>query len=189
MSVKVENSFLVPASVEQAWTILTDLPRVAPCLPGAEITEIVDATTYRGRARVKIGPIELGFQGEARLHDVDPQLRTSRLTARGGDAKGRGSVHSQMRFALAGEGDHTRVHVHTELILAGSVAQYGRASGVVREVCNQLAAQFARNLAALIEGAGASTPSSAVSLSAWYPARCRAWSSAALEPTGRCSTG
>ena len=158
MSIKVDNSFLVPAQLEDAWAILIDVPKVAPCIPGAEITEVIDACTYKGLARVKIGPVQLVFNGEAKLHDVDPAAHTSRLSARGGDTKGRGSVQSEMRFALAPEADQTRVSVMTDITLAGTVAQYGRGVGMIRAVCNQLTAEFARNLAAQIEGRGDSAP-------------------------------
>jgi carbon monoxide dehydrogenase subunit G len=163
MAIRVENSFLVPAGLEEAWAILVDVPRVAPCIPGAEITAVIDDVTYQGVARVKLGPVQLVFNGEAKLDEVDPVARTSRLIARGGDTKGRGSVQSDMRFALAPEGEQTRVSVTTDISLAGTVAQYGRGAGVIRELCNQLTAQFARNLAAQIEGRADTAPGQAVS--------------------------
>jgi carbon monoxide dehydrogenase subunit G len=75
MAIKIENSFLVPASIERAWEILIDVPRIAPCMPGAELTAVVDAVTYKGQARVKIGPVQLLFSGEARLHATDAVTR------------------------------------------------------------------------------------------------------------------
>ena len=154
MTIKIENSFLVPAALERAWEILTDVPRIAPCMPGAELTEVVDATTYKGQARVKIGPVQLLFSGEARLHDTDAVARVSRLSIRGNDTKGRGSVQSEMSFTLLPEGDQTRVNVATELAFTGSVAQYGRGASLIKEICNQFANQFAANLAAQIQGGG-----------------------------------
>ena len=163
MAVRIESHFSVPAGLDQAWAILTDVPKIAPCIPGAEVTEVVDAWTYKGHARVRIGPVELLFKGEARLHDVDVAAHTSRLTARGADSKGRGHVQSEMRFALTAHGDTTRVDVTTDIALAGSVAQYGRGVGIIRELCNQLTQQFARNLAAQIEGRADAPASQAVS--------------------------
>ena len=154
MGIQVQTSFVVPAGLDEAWRILVDVPKVAPCIPGAEITELIDAYTYRGLARVKIGPVQLVLNGVATLHDVDPAAHTSRLSAKGGDTKGRGSVQSEMRFALTEQGAQTRVDVATDITLAGTVAQYGRGVGIIREVCNQLTQQFARNLAAQIEGRG-----------------------------------
>ncbi len=152
MAIRVENSFLVPAALDDAWRMLTVVPAVAPCIPGGQITEAIDATTYKGQVRVKLGPVQLVFAGEASLHDIDAESHSSRLLARGGDTKGRGSVQSEMRFVLVPEGEQTRVSVTTDVTLAGSVAQYGRGVGMIRELCNQLTAQFARNLAAQIEG-------------------------------------
>lgn len=151
MAIKIETSFVVPAPLEQAWAILTDVPRIAPCMPGAELTEVVDPATYKGLARVKIGPMQLQFNGEARLTACDAQARVSRMTIRGADTKGRGNVQSEMTFTLTPEGDSTRVDVVTELTLSGTVAQYGRGVGLIKAVCSQFAAQFARNLAARIE--------------------------------------
>ena len=170
MGIRVENSFMVPTGIEQAWTILIDVPRIAPCMPGAELTEVVDATTYKGQARVKIGPVQLVFSGEARLHDTDPVNRVSKLSIRGSDTKGRGNIQSEMSFSLAAEGDQTRVNVVTDLTLTGSVAQYGRGAGLIKEICNQFANQFANNLAARIQSGdegvapGEAKPLSAIGL-------------------------
>lgn len=167
MAIRIENSFVVPAPIEQAWAILTDVPRIAPCLPGAELTEVVDASTYRGQARVRIGPMQLVFKGEARLTRADGATRTSTLSIRGADTKGRGNVSSEMTFALAPEGDATRVAVKTELTLSGSVAQYGRGVGLIKELCNQYATQFAENLAArILGGESSAAPAAAKPLSA-----------------------
>jgi len=151
MAIRIENEFVVPAPIEQAWAMLTDVPRIAPCLPGAELTEVADGPTYKGLARVKIGPMQLVFSGEARLSASDATTRVSKLSIRGSDTKGRGNVQSEMTFALAAEGAATRVKATTELTLSGSVAQYGRGVGLIKELCNQYAAQFARNLATQIE--------------------------------------
>ena len=169
MAIRIENSFVVPAPIEQAWALLTDVPRIAPCLPGAELTE-TDGDTYKGDARVKIGPMQLVFKGEARLAHADAATHVSKMSIRGADTKGRGNVQSEMTFALTPESDATRVDVTTELTLSGSVAQYGRAAGLIKALCNQYAAQFAGNLAAQIQSgtsgttAGEVKPLSAVSL-------------------------
>jgi carbon monoxide dehydrogenase subunit G len=102
---------------------------------------VIDACTYKGLARVKIGPVQLVFNGEAKLHDVDPAAYTSCLSARGGDTKGRGSVQSEMRFALAPEAEQTRVRVSTDITLAGTVASTVAAGRFA--VCNQLTASRA----------------------------------------------
>jgi len=161
MAIRVETSFLVPAAIDAAWTILTDLPRMAPCLPGAAITEAVDATTYKGTATVKLGPVQLLFKGEARMHDLDRDAHRARLSVRGADTRGRGNVQSTMAFQLSPEGDQTRVEIATDITLSGAVAQYGRGVGLIKEICNQYTAQFAQNLARRIE-AGEETPGTEV---------------------------
>src|SRR3954447_18056091 len=106
---KIENTFHVPAPLEEAWKIITDVPALVSCMPGAELTETAADGAYRGIARVKIGPVQLQFNGEARLFDVDPRAHTMKVRARASDAKGRGTVASEMAFALAPEGERTRV--------------------------------------------------------------------------------
>ena len=142
----IENSFHVPAGMEQSWRAITDVPSLVACMPGAELTEIAPDGAYKGIARVKIGPVQLQFNGEARLYDVDAKAHTMKVRSRASDAKGRGSVASEMAFALAPEGERTRVDVVTDLTLTGAVAQYGRGAGLIREVANQFTRDFAANL-------------------------------------------
>lgn len=143
---KIENSFHVPAGLEESWKIVTDVPALVSCMPGAELTELAPDGAYRGIARVKIGPVQLQFNGEARLHDVDAQAHTMKVRSRASDAKGRGTVASEMAFALLPEGERTRVDVVTDLTLTGAVAQYGRGAGLIKEVANQFTRDFAANL-------------------------------------------
>ena len=143
---KIENSFHVPAGLERSWKIITDVPSLVSCMPGAALTETTADGAYRGVARVKIGPVQLQFNGEARLYDVDARAHTMKVRSRASDAKGRGTVASEMAFALASEGERTRVDVVTDLTLTGAVAQYGRGAGLIREVANQFTKDFAANL-------------------------------------------
>ncbi len=143
---KIENSFYVPAALEESWAIITDVPALVSCMPGAELTEVAADGAYRGVARVKIGPVQLQFNGEARLDDVDPRAHTMKVRSRASDAKGRGTVTSEMAFALLPEGGRTRVDVVTELTLTGAVAQYGRGAGLIKEVASQFTKDFAANL-------------------------------------------
>ena len=157
MAVHIDSGFTVGAPLERAWAILTDVPRIAPCMPGAELTEVVDANTYRGVVRVKIGPVALVFAGEAQLREVDPAAHAVHMAARASDTKGRGSVQSDIRFRLEAQGEATRVAIGTDLTLTGSVAQYGRGVGLIREIANQFTLEFARNLECNIL-AGGETP-------------------------------
>src|SRR5271169_6457400 len=133
---RFDNSFFVAASPEQAWALLLDVPKIAPCLPGARLTETLAADRYKGEAAVKLGPVQLQFGGEAQLVAVDAAARSARVTAKGADRKGRGNAAAIVNFTLLPEGSGTRVNVDTDLTLTGSVAQYGRASGLVKEIAN-----------------------------------------------------
>lgn len=150
VGIRIENTFVVPAPSEDAWRVLVDVPRVVPCMPGAQLTEVLDERRFRATARLKVGPVELQFGGEGELYDVDAAARTAKLRAKGRDAKGRGAFQAEMLFRLTPQGAETLARVDTDLTLSGSVAQYGRGAGIVKEMTGQLTAQFARNLSALI---------------------------------------
>ncbi|MFM9886931.1 MAG: SRPBCC family protein [Burkholderiales bacterium] len=150
MGIKVENDFIIPAPIEDAWKVLIDIPRVVPCMPGSDVTEIIDDRRFRATARIKVGPVELQFRGEGELFDIMPATHSSKLRAKGSDAKGRGAFQTEMAFVLTAQSDETRAQVSTDIALSGSVAQYGRGAGLIKEITNQLTSQFAANLSALI---------------------------------------
>jgi carbon monoxide dehydrogenase subunit G len=160
VGIKVENTFVVPAPVDDAWRFLIDVPRVVPCMPGTELTEALDERRFRATARLRVGPVELAFGGEGELYDVDPAARTAKLRAKGRDTKGRGAFQAEMVFGLTPRGQETVARVDTDLTMSGSVAQYGRGAGIVRGVAEQLTAQFAQNLSAHIT-AGRGAPGEA----------------------------
>ncbi len=143
---ELQNSFTVAADVETAWQVLLDVPRIAPCMPGAELTEAIDGRRFKGNAKVRVGPVQLSFAGEAELTDVDDTAHTAKLSARGNDTKGRGAAQADVIFALVEENGSTRVNINTDLNLTGSVAQYGRAAGLISEIAAQIIADFAKNL-------------------------------------------
>ncbi len=143
----LKHHFDIPTDRDTAWTVLLDIPRIAPCMPGAELTEVVDERTYKGRARVKVGPIGLQFAGEAEIVDVDDAAHQATVHAKGADGKGRGTADATVRFSLSSEdAQTTRVDVETDLNLTGAVAQYGRASGLIDAVAQQIIADFVKNL-------------------------------------------
>lgn len=150
MGIRFENTFLVDAPIEDAWRLLVDVPKVVSCMPGAELAEMLDEQRFRATVRLKVGPVDLRFSGEGELHDVDAANRRAELRAKGRDGKGRGSFQADIQFGLTPQGVGSLVHVDTDLTLTGSVAQYGRGAGVVREIAGQLTAQFARNLSSLV---------------------------------------
>jgi carbon monoxide dehydrogenase subunit G len=143
---KIETSFTVPVPPDRAWPLLIDVPRIAPCLPGASLTEDLGNHRYRGQATVKVGPVQLTFSGEATIINVDEAARSARVVAKGNDTRGRGNASANTDFVLHAVPEGTRVDVITNLQMAGAVAQYGRAAGLLKEIANQIVRQFADNL-------------------------------------------
>jgi len=140
---KLENSFDVPVAPAEAWRVLTDVERVAPCVPGAALTEIVDENTYKGTIKVKLGPVSLSFDGEVSFTERDDEAFTARLAAAGREGRNRGSANADVDFALSANGDGTKVSIVTDLQLAGPIAQYGRSQGVIASVSAEMIDRFA----------------------------------------------
>lgn len=128
-----------------------DVPRIAPCLPGAELLEALPDNAYKGKVSVRLGPVALAFTGTAKFEEIDEAGRSARLKAQGADQKGRGNAAAKVRFALEPIANGTRVNVETDLTLTGAVAQYGRAAGMLQEVAQQIIGQFARALQDMLE--------------------------------------
>lgn len=154
---QLKNSFTVPADPDTAWNILLDVPRIAPCMPGAELTETVGERAYKGNAKVRVGPVSLVFSGEAEIVDIDEAAKTATVKAKGSDTKGRGAAEASVVFSLTGEAAQTRVDIDTDLSLTGSVAQYGRASGLIDAIAGQIVSDFAKNLERHIAESGSAT--------------------------------
>jgi uncharacterized protein len=141
-----DNSFDVPLAPDQAWNVLMDIPRIARCMPGAELTEVIDAQNYRGKISVRLGPVSLAFAGRVQIDDLDEANHSANVKAQGNDAKGRGSANATARFHIEPTGEGSRVMIHTNLTLAGAVAQYGRGVGIIQGTAAQIVGQFAANL-------------------------------------------
>ncbi len=141
-----DNSFEVAASMDKTWEILKDIERIAPCLPGAELTEVIDEDNYKGKVSVRLGPVALTFQGQVTFLERNDETYTAKVKAQGADARGRGGANADVTFALT-EGDGgTKVDIHTNMQLSGSVAQYGRGVGMITDLSSQLIGQFAKRL-------------------------------------------
>jgi carbon monoxide dehydrogenase subunit G len=138
-----DNSFEVPLPPAQAWAMLMDIQGIAPCMPGAELTEVIDASTYKGRIAVRLGPVALTFAGTVKFDEIDEANHTAKVKAQGSDAKGRGGAHAEASFRLEPIPDGSRVLVHTNLTLSGAVAQYGRGVGIIQSTAGALIQQFA----------------------------------------------
>src|SRR5262249_10820664 len=170
-----DNSFEVPLPPDQAWPVLMDIQHIAPCMPGAQLTEVVDKTTYKGNIAVRLGPVALTFAGTVRFEAVDDAARTARVKAQGADAKGRGGANAAASFRLEPTPAGSKVLVHTDLALSGAVAQYGRGVGMIQATAAQLMKQFADNLkkqlaaAPAPASAPAAVPASAASAPAAVP--------------------
>jgi carbon monoxide dehydrogenase subunit G len=143
-----DNAFDVPLPPAQAWSLLMDIPRIAPCMPGAELTEIVDPQNFKGKISVRLGPVSLVFAGRVELYDVDTDNRSARVRAQGSDAKGRGAANATAMFRIEPDGAGSKVLIHTDLMLSGAVAQYGRGVGMIQATAAQIIGQFAGNLRA-----------------------------------------
>src|SRR6185436_10764736 len=127
-----DNTLEVPLPPDDAWAVLLDIERIARCIPGAELTEVVDERTYKGKVAVRLGPVALSLAGHAAFETIDPQRRAARVKARGVDPKGRGASDSIIDFRLEPSGEATRVLVHTNVTLSGAIAQYGRGAGMIQ---------------------------------------------------------
>lgn len=153
----LHNTFEVPLPPQEAWRVLLDIPRIAPCMPGAELTEVVSDTTFKGKVGVRLGPVALSFNGVATFDEIDAVGHSARVKAEGTDSKGRGGASARVTFRLEPVAGGSRVLVDTTLNLSGSVAQFGRGTGMIQSVASQLVGQFARNLEAELGRAPAAT--------------------------------
>ncbi|MGW0201443.1 SRPBCC family protein [Nonomuraea sp. NPDC003201] len=147
MAMRFEHEFTVPVPIEQAWAVLLDVERVAPCLPGATL-DIFEGDEFTGRMKVKVGPIVVTYKGSARFEDVDKDSYTLTIRASGKEARGSGTVSATVKARLAPVDEATRVTVETSFNVTGRPAQFGR--GVMAEVGGKLIEKFAANLAELL---------------------------------------
>jgi len=141
--VKIEDNFRVDVGVAEAWKVLLDVERIAPCLPGAQLTE-VEGDEYRGTVKVKVGPITAQYKGAAEIVEADEANHRVVLKAAGRDTRGQGNASATVTATLAPDGDGTVVNIDTDLNITGKVAQFGR--GVMADVSSKLLGQFAENL-------------------------------------------
>jgi len=143
--VELTNEFSVSVPVDQAWAVLTDLERIAPCMPGCELRE-VDGDEYRGVVKVKVGPIIAQYKGVASFRECDEASHRAVVRAEGRDTRGQGDASATITATLEPEGGRTRVTVHADLLITGKVAQFGR--GVLADVSSKLLGQFVQALEA-----------------------------------------
>lgn len=152
---ELSNTFTVNLSVEAAWKVLTDLERVAPCLPGAAVLDVKDGA-YHGAVKIKVGPVSAQYEGTARFVEKDDRAHRAVIRAEGKDVGGQGNAAATVTATVSEHGDGTKVDVHTDLALSGRVAQFGR--GVISDVSNKLMGQFVQRLESEFSGPAGTEP-------------------------------
>ena len=163
----LNHEFIVNVPVNDAWTILTDLERIAPCLPGAQLTEI-EGDIYRGQVKIKVGPIVAQFKGQASFVTRDDLAHTASLKGEGRDTTGKGNASAIITAQLTSvTPTSTKCTVVTNLTISGKVAQFGR--GALADVSDKLLAQFSENLNQLITSAPATATTTATAVASAAP--------------------
>jgi uncharacterized protein len=150
--VELNNEFRVAVPAAKAWEVLTDVERVAPCIPGAQLLS-VDGDDFTGAVKVKVGPITVSYRGDASFQEKDASAQRVVIKASGKETRGSGNAAALVTAQLKDEGDATHVVITTDLTISGKAAQFGR--GVLADVSTNLIGQFARNLEADLLGGSA----------------------------------
>ncbi len=158
---KLQNSFEIPLAPTDAWDVLLDIERIAPCLPGAEITEVIDDKSYKGKVSLRLGPVALSFDGKVVFEDIDEAAHRARVKAQGMDTKGRGGANAEVEFLIEATETGSMIKIETDLNLSGSIAQYGRGVGIIQDVSAQLIGEFADALRLQLSETTAETPAAA----------------------------
>jgi hypothetical protein len=157
MAEQIVNEFTVNRPIDEAWPIICDIERIAPCLPGAQLEEI-EGDVYRGRVKVKLGAVSTQFKGEAKFIERDDEAHTAKLNGKGRDTGGRGNAEADIyAVAEALSPTSTKCTVTADLHITGKVAQFGR--GIMGDVSKKLMDQFASNLNTMLDEQGPSDPS------------------------------
>lgn len=151
MTVLLENTLDVPAPIDRVWDVMLDVERVAPCMPGAELTEVVDDRTWKGKVAIKLGPVALSFAGTVTMQERDEATHTVVLKADGRETKGKGSASATVTSRLEEAGAVTHVAITSDVTISGALAQFGR--GMIADVSQRMTDQFAACLAAQMAAA------------------------------------
>ena len=138
----ITTRFELGAPVEAAWAYLLDVPKIAHCVPGASLTEVVDDRTYVGKVEVKLGPIGVSYKGKITIDSMEEATHTVRIKAEGAVTRGRGGASATVTAQLQPSDKGTSVVMNTDLSVSGVVAQFGR-SGIMQEVAQRMAQRFA----------------------------------------------
>jgi uncharacterized protein len=158
-AVRIDNDFTVQAPIERVWSYLLDVEKVAPCMPGAQLTDIVDDRTWKGKTNIKIGPVSLSFAGTVVLEERDDDAHRVRLKAQGMEQRGKGAASAVVVSHLEAVDGGTKVTMETDMSISGAVAQYGR--GMMLDISRRLTREFAQCLEANIVAGERSSESEA----------------------------
>jgi carbon monoxide dehydrogenase subunit G len=168
--VQLRNAFQVPMGIDAAWKVLTDIPRLAPCMPGARLDEPSGDGEFTGAVRVKVGPIGVEYRGAARVLERDDAVRRMVVEGRARDVGGQGNATAMITLTAREESGTTTAEVITDLDISGRIAQFGR--GALEQVSGRLVEEFAGRLRAELAGeAPPAAVADAVSLGAFLPSR------------------
>ncbi len=157
---KFENTFTVPAPVDETWTTLLDLERVAPCMPGAEVLEQTGDNAYKVGIKVKVGPISMTYRGQVEITDRDDPDHRATMRVKAREARGQGTADATVRMSLDPFADGSQAKMETDLQLSGRAASMGR--GVIGDVAEKLIETFAGNLAEMLARGGATVETAAL---------------------------
>ncbi|WP_432980775.1 SRPBCC family protein [Dactylosporangium sp. CA-233914] len=152
------NEFVVARPVDETWAVLTDIERIAPCMPGAQLTGVT-GDEYQGKVKVKVGPMTAQFSGTAVFKERDEAAHRAVIEAKGRDASGKGRASALVTAVLAPEGASTRVRVETDLNIAGPLAQMGRST--IADISTRLLTQFVENLEQQLAAEESTAPAAA----------------------------
>jgi carbon monoxide dehydrogenase subunit G len=144
MGLKLQNEFTVAAPFDETWSTLLDIARVARCMPGAKIEPGGEDGIFRGTMKMKLGPMNVAYQGTARMADVDADARICTLSIKAKEQRGQGTASATITNRLTDEGTRTKVVVETDLAITGRQAQFGR--GIMEDVSAKMLADFAQRL-------------------------------------------
>ncbi len=147
---QLENSFSVSAPPDRVFAYLLDINKVVGCVPGAELSEVVDPTTFKGKVKVKVGPITVAYNGTARITDRDDAGRSAAIEAEGRETTGPGSARAKAVMKVDPDGSGSMVKISTDYSVAGRVAQFGR--GVMEDVSRRIINEMAACIKANVEG-------------------------------------
>ena len=186
---RIEDTVEVDAPIDQVWALVNDIPRIAPCMPGAALTSVVDDRTYEGTVAVKLGPLRMSYKGTVVVEETDEASHSARLAASGKDTKGAGTARATVTTRLEPTGAaSTRLIVSSDVQLTGRVASFGR-GGAINDVASKLFGQFAECLRTTLVTEPAAAGGPTATAAAASGAAAAADPEAATSPAGTSPAG